>query len=368
MSYQSTVLANGPLRYYRLGESSGVTVQDIGAERQNGTISGGVTLAQPGLLARDLNTSMLFDGASGQISLPTTLLPAGASAVSLEAWVYYATLPTPGSGYSAIVYLGSNVNFETFGLYFHTGGFIRLTWATSSLNSANGSIVAGQIYHIVATYDGTNVNLYINGSLVAGPAVVAQNLIYGVAAIGNDATNDFGSGVIDEVAIYAYALSPTQVAADYLAGTVTTTQEAVGELSKAIYAKLTGDATLIALLAAPLLGTYSVFDFGAVPENQPFPYLTLGDADQKPDNAFGTRGYITRYRIGIWDSQFGGFQKSQQILARLNFLLDQKKQSDMPLATQKLIYFLFQDAIFMNDPGDYKILHTTVEYEAFTQE
>lgn len=146
------------------------------------------------------------------------------------------------------------------------------------------------------------------------------------------------------------------------------TQEAKGELSAAIYARLTGDATFIALLAAPLIGTYAVFDFGAVPENQPMPYVTLGDADQKPDNAFGTRGYIVRYRIHIWDSQYGGFQKSEQIEARMNFLLDQKNQTTIPLATQKLIYLLFQDSSHLNDPGDNKILHTPVEYEAFTQE
>lgn len=119
------------------------------------------------------------------------------------------------------------------------------------------------------------------------------------------------------------------------------------------------------MLATPLLGSFSVFDFGAVPENQPFPYLTLGDAQEKPFNAFGRRGYLTTHKIHIWDSQYGGFQKSQQILARMNFLLDQQP---MTLATQTLVYFLYQGSIPMNDPGDNHILHTSVEYESFTQE
>ena len=146
------------------------------------------------------------------------------------------------------------------------------------------------------------------------------------------------------------------------------TQTSLGEVQVAIYARLTGDVTLMNMLATPLMGTYAVFDFATVPESQPFPYITVGDADEKPDNAFGTRGYLTMHKLHIWDSQFGGFKKSQQILARMNFLLDQKDQSTLPLATQKLIYFLFQAAIQMNDPGDYKILHTSVEYESFTQE
>src|SRR5260221_2020583 len=146
------------------------------------------------------------------------------------------------------------------------------------------------------------------------------------------------------------------------------TQTSLGELDAAVYTRLTGDATFISMLAQPLMGTYAVFDFSAVPENQAFRYVTIGDADEKPDNAFGTRGYLTMYKPHIWDSQFGGFQKSTQILARMNFLLDQKDQSTMPLATQKLIYFLFQQAIRLNDPGEDKILHTSVEYESFSQE
>src|SRR6267154_2322708 len=134
-------------------------------------------------------------------------------------------------------------------------------------------------------------------------------------------------------------------------------QTSLNEVDTAVYARLTGDTTLMALLAAPMIGTYAVFDFGAVPENQPFPYLTLGDSHEKPQNAFGTRGYLAAVKVHIWDSQFGGFQKSQTILARMNVLLDQKDQSTIPLATQKLVYLLYQGAIPMNDPGDNKILH-----------
>ncbi len=143
------------------------------------------------------------------------------------------------------------------------------------------------------------------------------------------------------------------------------TQTSLPEIQTAAYAKLTGDATLMALLAAPLLGTYAVFDFGAVPENQPFPYLTLGNSREKPQNTFGRRGYINTFTVDIWDSQFGGFLKSQQILARMNFLLDQKP---LTLGTQTFVYCMYQGAMHLNDPGEQKILHTPVDYEYFTQE
>lgn len=144
-----------------------------------------------------------------------------------------------------------------------------------------------------------------------------------------------------------------------------TTQTSLSEVEAAVYIKLTGDATLIAFLATPLIGTYAVFDFGAVPENQPFPYITIGNSREKPNNAFGRRGYLSMCTLDIWDSQYGGFKKSQQILARMNTLLDQQI---LTLATQACVYFLYQGATPLNDPGDNKILHTSVDYESFTQE
>src|SRR5260370_38138 len=94
------------------------------------------------------------------------------------------------------------------------------------------------------------------------------------------------------------------------------------------------------MLATPLMGTYAVFGFGNVPENQSFPYITLGDAMEKPLNAFGTRGYVTMVKVHIWDSQFGGFQKAQQILARMNTLLDQQPMTQGIHACQDLLRLL----------------------------
>lgn len=135
-------------------------------------------------------------------------------------------------------------------------------------------------------------------------------------------------------------------------------QSSLSEVLTAVYTELTGDATLMGMITG-------VFDFGAVPANQAFPYITIGDSSEKPDNAFGTRGYVATHKMHIWDSQFGGFQKSQQILARMNTLLDQQP---MTLATLHFVFFLYQQAIPMNDPGEDKILHTSVEYVSFTQE
>lgn len=138
------------------------------------------------------------------------------------------------------------------------------------------------------------------------------------------------------------------------------TQTSFSEVQTAVYTRLTGDTTLMALINA-------VYDFTAVPDNAPLPYVTIGDATETPNNAFGRRGYNTRHLIHIWDngSGLGGTKKTQQIIARLNTLLDQQP---MTLASQSLIFFLYQQAHILPDPGIDKIIHGVVEYDTFTQE
>jgi hypothetical protein len=136
------------------------------------------------------------------------------------------------------------------------------------------------------------------------------------------------------------------------------TQTSLSEVQMAMYARLTGDSALMALIAA-------VYDFTAVPDDAALPYVTIGDATETPLNAFGTRGYKTRHLVHVWDSQYGGQLKVQTIIARLNTLLDQQM---LILATQAFVYMLFQQAHVLPDPGANKIIHGIVEYESFSQE
>nr|MBA2678281.1 DUF3168 domain-containing protein [Ktedonobacteraceae bacterium] len=97
---------------------------------------------------------------------------------------------------------------------------------------------------------------------------------------------------------------------------MTVVQTALSEIQAAIYSKLTGDSTLTGLISG-------IYDIGAVPEAQAYPYVTLGDTTEVPDHAFGRRGYEDTLTLHIW-SNAPGFKQCQAILAQLNRLLDQK--------------------------------------------
>lgn len=139
------------------------------------------------------------------------------------------------------------------------------------------------------------------------------------------------------------------------------TQTSLSEVQAAIYAILVPSGTLDATLAA--LGVTGVFDFRAVPENQAFDYITLGDATEMPDNAFARRGYDSKILLHIWSRQLG-VKTADSILARLNALLDQKP---LTLATQSHVYTMYDWSHHIADP-DGLTLHVPVRYKIFTQE
>ena len=86
ITYANAVLADNPIGYWRLGESSGTTALNSSAFGRNGTYNGGVTLGLPGAIPADSNTAAGFNGSTAFVSVagsPFNL----ANNFTLEAWV-----------------------------------------------------------------------------------------------------------------------------------------------------------------------------------------------------------------------------------------------------------------------------------------
>ena len=93
---------------------------------------------------------------------------------------------------------------------------------TASFPIPAGDLGGGNWVHLVGTYDGANWKLYRNGSLVATQpspvgALAVDDADWAVGSTGNGWADAF-AGLVDEVAIYNYALSANQVAGHYKAG------------------------------------------------------------------------------------------------------------------------------------------------------
>src|SRR5690348_3162252 len=96
--YATAVLADCPLAYFRLDETSGTSANDISGNARTGTINGTMGYNAPGALKNDIDSSMLFDGSSAYIALPSALTQGTVG--SWECWfnlsnTTFATNPRP---------------------------------------------------------------------------------------------------------------------------------------------------------------------------------------------------------------------------------------------------------------------------------
>lgn len=221
-SYDEVILADRPVGYWRLDETSGTIAHDSSGNGNNGTITGGVTLGVQGPLA-STDTAMAFDGSTGYISVPASpYISPSSNALSVEAWI-----KTTISGIIA--------NQENAFEIAVIGGQFQMALMTTNMNGAVPSawfwfgpttLVNDGVYHLLsAAYDGSDVRLYIDGQLsytetnYTGPVQkVTTPLGIACRGLGVSGPNSYFPGSLDEVAIYGYALTAAQVAAHYAAG------------------------------------------------------------------------------------------------------------------------------------------------------
>src|SRR5438552_19138334 len=90
--YRSTILADGPVAYWRLGESAGLRAYDETANNNAAVIIGGVTLGQSGALIGDVNPAALLNGATGYLRADSiAAYDLGNGPLSLEFWIKFTT-------------------------------------------------------------------------------------------------------------------------------------------------------------------------------------------------------------------------------------------------------------------------------------
>jgi hypothetical protein len=208
-SYRDLVLAHGAVAYWRLGETSGTTAaSEVGS--YPGTISGGVTLNQPGALAEG-NPAIAFNGVSGKITVGAFVI---ALASSVEVWVRFTS-----AGQHTIIGCDAGVapTTDTYGVF--SGGKIYQYNGSAGIQSTGQSYNDGQWHHVVFVNTGTALSIYVDGGVTNVNAVAyARPLQSGTLSVAW-ATNDpnFWNGSLDEIAIYPTALTAQQVADHYAA-------------------------------------------------------------------------------------------------------------------------------------------------------
>src|SRR6266568_1981792 len=166
ITFASEVLTDGPIGYWRLGEAPGTaTAADASGNANTGTYSSmGIELGQPGFHGGD--TAALFDGRNGRIDVPNSdvLNPPN---ITMEAKVRW---DGPNDYQQRILEKSSFAELAQYGLSILPDGHvqveIRTSAATTSVNVKSIGLAAqGAETHIVATYDGATIRIFLNGAL-----------------------------------------------------------------------------------------------------------------------------------------------------------------------------------------------------------
>lgn len=226
-SYSAAVLADTPLGFWRLDETTGaLTALDSSGNGRALTVSSPPTMGVASLLTGDADACMTFAAGSSQYlnSTNTTNLPTGAAAITLECWIKISG--APGATQFILDCGDRSVATHHLVLAITSSRTIQLANGATTITSA--ALSTGAPHHLVGTYDGTNLRLYVDGALAAGPTAATNALAYtgNSLAVGSQSgatPGSYFSGQIDEAAIYNTALSAARVTAHYSAGTTATT-------------------------------------------------------------------------------------------------------------------------------------------------
>jgi hypothetical protein len=225
--FGQSVIANTAAGYWRLDEKTGTIAHDyIGGN--NGTFNG-VALSQPGYNTLDTHTAVKFGPAINSYvgGIPVDFATTNNPSFSVEAWVKGGAQTTD----AGIITKGTGAGGEQFNL--DTGGtshafrfFVR-DGATATAHLASSTVVPNSAWHhLVGVCDephGTVV-LYIDGvstatgTITAGSGLLTSSNAMTIGSRQSGASGNYDNqfnGVIEEVAVYNFALSALQVQTHY---------------------------------------------------------------------------------------------------------------------------------------------------------
>jgi len=223
VAYKDAVLADGPVAYWRLNETSGEVADDaVGA--YDGTYRNGVTLGVPGALVDDTDLAAGFVvEAQTKVDVPFAY-ELNSPVFSVEVWAKV----TGGAGVHRSP-LTSRADSPQRGYIFYaepadTWQFWTGTGEQVGWNVLQGPAVrVGSWTHLVGTYDGAVKRFYVDGVEVgSNTSVFGPNdlsvLRIGGGASESDTGNFFFQGSVDEAAVYDKVLTPVQVLTHYAVG------------------------------------------------------------------------------------------------------------------------------------------------------
>ena len=140
----------------------------------------------------------------------TSNIPSGNDNYTISTWFNPSSLGTKG-----LVGWGSYGSTNEVNALALSGSGIINYWGGNDLY-ATASLSTGSWYNVVAVYDGTTREIWLNGSSIANDTPVGHNVTYtGNLTVGLTDTSEYFDGKIGEVQVFNRALLSTEIAQNY---------------------------------------------------------------------------------------------------------------------------------------------------------
>jgi len=219
--------------WWKFNEGTGTNAQDFSTYGNNGTLknmnhgidnctgncSGWTTSGKFG-------SALQFDGVDDYVDFGTDSSLSMTRAITMETWVFPTINVTfrpriirfgvsESNNQGSHLAFGGGTGNDSFEFYVGNGSVRKYARSLQTLNSWS---------HIIGTFDGNNVKLYVNGVNTDSDSFGYQtNISYNnsnhyVGIYSNTGTKSPFNGTIDEVRIYNRALSEEEINASYNAG------------------------------------------------------------------------------------------------------------------------------------------------------
>ena len=190
---------------------TGPTAADATGKGHTGTISG-ATWSATGKNGGALS----FDGVNDWVTVADVNDLDLTNGMTLSAWVN----PTASGSDWRTILLKESPGFMAYALYSNTdtgrpSGHVVI--GGSDLDTRGTAAVANNVWtYLAATYDGANLRLYVNGTLVSTRAVSgSMSASTGALRIGGNATwGEWFGGLIDNVRVYSRSLAAAEIQSD----------------------------------------------------------------------------------------------------------------------------------------------------------
>lgn len=204
------MLANSPVLYYRLDESSGTSAADSSGHGHTGAYTSAATLNQSGATsdgdAAIAGTGTLVKYTSG------SGLPTGSAARSVECWFKSST----SQSNAVLVAWGREQSNNEFAMMLNSATTLEVgSWTSNYLFPlpSGKSALDGQWHHIVAVWNGSTITIYFDGAAIGSKSGSFNTVLNSAGLdIGSSTGGGFKyTGSIDEVAVYSTVLTSSQV-------------------------------------------------------------------------------------------------------------------------------------------------------------